>query len=165
MDPFFFIFYFPTAQKLKSKAQSLPHVYPSTSVCLSLGLGYLGDTSFSGDNRSFYSLEILNPSCQNVKNFREKIGRTWWGAGYNHVSFYRATMFGFSVLIFTSEDCLMMEMMDGWAQQFRAQRHDNLYCTVKISRQKPYLHVWRSWRVENQRWAHCATRLHNRHFS
>lgn len=60
---FFLIFYFPTVQKLKSKAQSLPHVYPSTSVCLSLGLGYLGD-SFSEDNRSFHSLEILNPSLR-----------------------------------------------------------------------------------------------------
>lgn len=41
---FFFIFYFfPTAQKLESKAQSLPHVYPSTSIRLSLSLGHLGE--------------------------------------------------------------------------------------------------------------------------
>lgn len=73
----FLIFYFPTAQKLKSKAQSLPHVYPSTSVCLGLSLGFLGDAGFSEDNRSFYSLEILNPSCKNARTFKEKIGRTW----------------------------------------------------------------------------------------
>lgn len=92
---FFLIFYFPTAQKLKSKAQSLPHVYPSTSVCLSLRLGYLGD-SFSEDNRSFHSLEILNPSLQKWTKLQiEKMGRMLLGAGYNHVSFHGTTMIGF----------------------------------------------------------------------
>lgn len=68
---FFLILYFPTAQKLKSKAQSLPHVYPSTSVCLSHGLGYLGDAVSPRITSPFYSLEILNPSCKNCQNLRK----------------------------------------------------------------------------------------------
>lgn len=92
-----------TARKLKSKAQSLPHVYPSTSVCLSPCLGYLGEAGFSEDNCSFYSLEILNHSCQKIKKNKnlQKVGR---GLSSDW----------FSILTFRSEECWMM--MGGRAQ-------------------------------------------------
>lgn len=65
---FFSVFLLPK----ESKAQSLPHVYPSTSVCLSLGLCCPGDSGFSEDNRSGCLLDIPNPLWKIARNFREK---------------------------------------------------------------------------------------------
>lgn len=71
---FFLIFHLPTAQKLESKAQSLPHVYSSTSARLSLGF-------LRGNNGSFHSQPVVGPSE----------GERVEELGYNHGSFHGAT--------------------------------------------------------------------------
>lgn len=62
-------------KKLKSKAQSLPHVYPSTSVCLSLGLGYLGAAVSQRITAPFIHLRFSTLHAKTVKTSERKLDR------------------------------------------------------------------------------------------